>query len=67
MTLFVQFVVFKGCMAWSSWTGDCKECNSQYRQRVGKSQEGVFRIWSAKVYGGFLPLLYNFEKLYTRL
>ena len=40
MTLFPQRIVFKGCMAWSSWSGGCKECG-QKRQRVGKWQDEI--------------------------
>ena len=55
MTLFAQLVVFKGCMAWSSWSGSCEECkNGQYRQRVGKWQEGVFQnLWLESAKAGF--------------
>ena len=53
MTLCAQLIVFKGCMAWSSWKGGCKECG-QYRQRVGKWQEGVFKnLWLESAMAGF--------------
>ena len=53
MTLCAQLIVFKGCMAWSSWSGVCEECN-EYRERVGKWQEGVLvNLWLTSAMAGF--------------